>query len=152
MSAIDAGVQKIHGSGRTVIFPNEEINDIIKIVKALEDSDILLKGVTETLKNDVKRGGALPILPMILSTLGSSLTGNLSTGKGLFRSDGKRLYRAGAGIKKTAIILPKLHPLTNFEIQDYYRNEPKFNGVYSRDIPSKSLPKNKQWLLCGYFR
>ena len=33
------------------------------------------------------------------------------------------------------------HPLTNFEIQKYYQNEPKFNGVYSR----KNLPKIKDW-------
>ena len=56
MSGIDGAIQKkIHGSGTTVIFSNEEINDMIKIVKGLEDSDILLEGVTETLKNDIKK-------------------------------------------------------------------------------------------------
>ena len=93
--------KKIHGSGTTLIFCNKEINDMIKIVKALEDSDILLKGVTETLKNDVKKGGALPILLMILITLGSSLIGSLLSGRGLFRS-GKGCLRAGQGIKKNA--------------------------------------------------
>ena len=55
-SAIDAGIQKkIHGSGTTtLIISNEEINDIIKIVQALEDSNILLKGVTRTIKNETK--------------------------------------------------------------------------------------------------
>ena len=50
---IDAGIQKkIHGSeNTTLIISNEEINDIIKIIQALEDSDILLKGVTKTIKN-----------------------------------------------------------------------------------------------------
>ena len=67
---------------------------MIEIVKALEDSDILLKGVTETLKNDVKKGGTLPILPVILSTLESSLIGILLSGRGLFRS-GKGYLRAG---------------------------------------------------------
>ena len=51
-SAIDAGIQKkIHGSGTTtLIISNEEMNDIMKIVQALEDSNILLKGVTEAIK------------------------------------------------------------------------------------------------------
>ena len=51
-SAIDAGIQKkIHGSGTTtLIISNEEMNDIMKIVQPLEDSNILLKGVTKTIK------------------------------------------------------------------------------------------------------
>ena len=52
-SAADAGIhKKILGSGNTaLIISNEEMNDVIKIVQALEDSNILLKGVTETVKN-----------------------------------------------------------------------------------------------------
>ena len=47
--------KKIHGSGATtLIISNEEINDIMKIVQALEDSNILLKGVTNTIKNETK--------------------------------------------------------------------------------------------------
>ena len=56
-SAIDAGIQKkkIHGSGTTtLIIFNEEMNDVIKIVQALEDSNILLKRVTNTIKNETK--------------------------------------------------------------------------------------------------
>ena len=55
-SAIDAGIQKkIHGSGTTsLIISNEKMNDITKIVQALEDSNILLKGVTKTIKNKTK--------------------------------------------------------------------------------------------------
>ena len=51
-SAIDAGIQKkMHGSGTTtLIISNKEINDIMKIVQALEDSNILLKEVTKTIK------------------------------------------------------------------------------------------------------
>ena len=60
-SAIDAGIQKkIYGSGKTtLIISNEEMNDIMKIVQALEDSNILLKGVTKTTKNETKeqKGG-----------------------------------------------------------------------------------------------
>ena len=55
-STIDAGIQKkIHESGTTtLIISDEEMNDIIKIVQALEDSNILLKGVTNTIKNETK--------------------------------------------------------------------------------------------------
>ena len=54
--AIDAGIQKkIHGSGTTtLIISNEEMNDIMKIVQTLEDSNILLKGVTKTFKDETK--------------------------------------------------------------------------------------------------
>ena len=82
-SATDTGIlkkkkkKKIHGSGNTAfVIWNEEMNDIMKIIQALEDSNILLKGVTETIKNEAKRqkGG---ILTMLLGTLAVSLLGNL---------------------------------------------------------------------------
>ena len=52
MSATDAAIQKkVHGYGiKTVKFSNKDLDDITKIVKALEDSDILIKGITQTLK------------------------------------------------------------------------------------------------------
>ena len=55
-SANDAGIQKKkHGSGATIlIISNEEMNDIRRIVQALEDSNILLKGLTKTIKNETK--------------------------------------------------------------------------------------------------
>ena len=60
-SAIDAGIQKkIHGSGTTtLIISNEEMNDIMKIIQALENSNILQKRVTEKIKNETKeqKGG-----------------------------------------------------------------------------------------------
>ena len=68
-SAADAGIHKqILGSGNTtLIISNDEIEDIIKIGKSLEDSGLLLKGVTETVQNEVKeqKGG---FFSMILST------------------------------------------------------------------------------------
>ena len=77
---------------------------MVKIVKALEDADVLMKGVSETLKNDAQKGGALPILPMLLATLDSSLIDNLLTGKGMYRAGtgnkcicGQVMYRAGEG-------------------------------------------------------
>ena len=75
-SAIDAGVQKkIYGSGTTaLVISNEEMNDIMKIVQTLEDSNILLKGVTKMIKNKTKeqKGG---FLSMLLGTIGTSLLG-----------------------------------------------------------------------------
>ena len=78
MSATDTGIQKkVHGSGTTtLIISNEEVNDIMKMVQALEDSNILLKRVTKTIKNETEeqKGG---FLSMLLGTLGASLLGNL---------------------------------------------------------------------------
>ena len=74
------------GSGTTtLIIPNEEMNDIMKIVQALKDSNILIKGVTKTIKNETKeqKGG---FLSMLLGTLGDSLLGNVLTGKGIEKS------------------------------------------------------------------
>ena len=86
-SSIDAGIQKkIHGSGTTtLIISNEEMNVIMKIVQALKDSNILLKGVTKTIKNETKEqeGG---FLGMLLGTLGASLLGNMLAGKGVVRA------------------------------------------------------------------
>ena len=55
-SAIDAEIQKkkIHGSETILIISNEEMSDMIKIVRTLEDSDILLKGVTKKIKKETK--------------------------------------------------------------------------------------------------
>ena len=85
-SAINAGIQKkIHGSGRPsfsasrtthLIISNKNMNDIMEIVQTVEDSNILFKGVTETIKNKTKeqKGGFLGTL---IGTLGSILPGNL---------------------------------------------------------------------------
>ena len=86
-SAADAGMhKKILGSGSTtLIISNEEMNDIIKIVQALEDSNILLKGVTGAVENETKEQKGR-FLSMLLGTLGASLLGNLLTGKGFVRA------------------------------------------------------------------
>ena len=103
-SAIDAGIQKkIHGSGTTtLIISNEEMNDIMKIVQALEDSNILLKEAPKTIKNERKeqKGG---FLSMLLHTLGASLLGKLLSGKVTVRA-GEGIVRAGYGssIKKSS--------------------------------------------------
>ena len=74
----------------TLIFSNEEMNDLMKIVPAL-GSNILLKGVTKTIKNETKEQKE-GFLGMLLATLGVTLLGNLLTGKGILR--------AGTGNKK----------------------------------------------------
>ena len=79
MSASDGSIQKkIHGSGIKLIIEEEDMQDIIKIIKELENSDILLKGVSKIIENEIKeqRGG---FLSMLLGTLGASLLGNLLT-------------------------------------------------------------------------
>ena len=111
------------------------MNRTMKIIQALEDSNILLKGVTKIIKNETKeqKGGFLSVL---LGTIGASLLGDLLTGKGTLRAgygNNKRkgILRAGSGNKKWKrnfkswfwkrmgfLKLP--HPLTNFEIQIYY--------------------------------
>ena len=81
------------------------MDDLIKIVNSLEDSGFLLKGITESVQNEVKeqKGG---FLSMLLGRLSASLLGNLLTDKGAFHAEkgihrarkGKGIHRAGEGI------------------------------------------------------
>ena len=111
VSAIDADIQKkIHGSGTTtLIISSEEMNGILKIVQALEDSNILLEGTTKTIKNKTKeqKGG---FLSMLLGALEATLLGNILSGKGVLRAGygsknlqskiGRGIVKAGYGNKK----------------------------------------------------
>ena len=94
MSAIDGSIKKkMFGSGATTLInSNDEMDDILKIVKSLEDSGVLLKGVSEIIQHEAKeqRGG---FLGMLLGTLGASLLGDVLS-KGL---SGKGVSRAGEG-------------------------------------------------------
>ena len=87
VSAIHTGIQKkIHGWGTTTLkILNKETKNIIKIIQALKNSNILLKGVTKTIKNETRKqkGG---VLSMTLVTLGANLLGNLLAGKGNVRA------------------------------------------------------------------
>ena len=107
-SAADAGIhKKILGSGNntTLIISNKDMDDLIKIVKSLEDSCLLLKGITESIEYKIKeqKGG---FLSMLLGILGASLLGNLLTGKGAFHArkrvnkKGKGIHRPGEGIAR----------------------------------------------------
>ena len=74
------------------------MEEIIKIVKSLEDSGLLLKGVTETVPNEVEgqKGG---LLSMLLVTIRASLLGNILTGRGaIAKRRGQGINRAGEGI------------------------------------------------------
>ena len=90
------------GSGTTtLIISNDEMNDILEIVKSLENSGLLLKGVSETIQHEAKeqRGG---FLSMLLGTLGASLLGDILSGKGGIRA-GERTIRAGCGSKRPSL-------------------------------------------------
>ena len=102
-SAIDAAIQKkIHDSGTTtLVISSEEQNDIMNIVQALEDSNILQKGVTKTKKIEGKeqKGG---LFSMLLGTLAASFLENLLLGKGIVKASSgnkkeKEVVRAGTG-------------------------------------------------------
>ena len=81
----------------TLIISNDEIHDIIKIVKSLKVSGLLVNEITETVENEVKeqKGG---FLSKLLGTLGASLLGDLLQGKGIYiAGKGKGVLRAGDG-------------------------------------------------------
>ena len=94
-SATDAAIyNKIFGSGTTtLIISNEEMNDIIKIVKSLEKSGSLIKGVSETIRNEAKEQKGR-LLSMLLGTWYASLLGNLLIDKGTVRA-GEETVRGG---------------------------------------------------------
>ena len=124
MSAIDGSIQKkIHGSGVKLIIEQEDMNYIMKIIEALENSCILLKGRTKTIENETKeqRGG---FLGMLLGTLGASLLGNLLTGgKGMMRA-GEGIVRAGDGIVRAGERSKKKRKFTiTFSSFNKYRNK-----------------------------
>ena len=95
-------IKKILGSGHntTLIISNDELEDILKIVKSLEDSRILLKGVSEKIEYETKeqkRG----FLSMLLGTLGASLLGNMLEGKGFIRA-GEGTAKVGYESKRSS--------------------------------------------------
>ena len=140
-SAADAGTHKkflgsghrplssaSHNNTTALIISNDEMKDIIKIVKYLEDSGLLLKGVSETVQNEAREQKE-GFLSMLLGTLGASLLGNIlagkvviatSQGQGINRTEkgrgkntaGECVVRAGYGNKNGFLTPP--HPLTSF--------------------------------------
>ena len=100
-SAADAGIhKKILGSGNntTLIISNKDMDDLIKLVKSLEDSGLLLKGITESVQNEIKeQKDGFP--SMLLGILGASLLGNLLTDKSAFQAR-KRINKKSKGIRR----------------------------------------------------
>ena len=107
MSAIDGSIKKkMLGSGAaTLIISNDEMDDILKIVKSLENSDVLLKGVSETIQNEAEEQRG-EFLGMLLGTLGASLLGDVLSkglsGKGVIRA-AEGTIRAGYGSKGSSL-------------------------------------------------
>ena len=162
MSAIDGSIQKkIHGSGATkgagvkLIIGQEDMNDIIKIIKALENSGILLKGVSKAIKNETKeqKGG---FLSMLLGTLGASLLGNLlSGGKGIMRA-AEGIVRAGEGSYFDSFGIEHIPK----EINKFINNGTTKSSCLKRTADPSALARIKSnifriqaydSIMCGYF-
>ena len=94
ISAADAAIQKkIYGWGcplglashATLIISNEEMEDIMRIVKSLEESGLLIKVISETIKNETKEQKEV-LLGMLLGTLDASLLGSALPRGGVIRA------------------------------------------------------------------
>ena len=94
-SATNAAINKkmVRLGMTTLIISNEKRNGIMKMIKTLEETALLIKDSTETIKNDAKERKGV-FLQMLLGTLSASLLGNLLTGEQKIRS-GKGTFRAG---------------------------------------------------------
>ena len=95
VTAAAAGIHnKLLRSGRTtLIISNDQMKDFIKKVKSLEDSCLLLEGVSQAIQNEAKEKRGF--LSMLLGTLGADLLGNILAGKGI--------NRAGEGIVRVVV-------------------------------------------------
>ena len=103
-------------SHATLIKSNDEIDSIIKIIKSLEDSGLLLEEVTKTVQNEVKEqnGG---FFSMLISTLCASILGNLLTRKEIYRAGkGNGINRAGDGVLRAGYGHPLSSALHNNQI------------------------------------
>ena len=106
-SATDTAIQlKIFGSCTTaLIISDQKMDDVLKIVKSVGESGLLIKGVSEIIKNETKKQKGR-LLGTLLGTFGASLFGNMLAGKGVIRAGegtirgGERTIRAGEGINR----------------------------------------------------
>ena len=117
-----------------LIISNEELEDIMKIVKSLEEYGFLIKGVSETIQNKAKEQKC-GFLRILLGIFTSSILGNALVGKAVIRV-GEGVIRAAQDLWFRLILqlIYQYHYLTK-----YYQNELQFDGVYSRN----NLPKIK---------
>ena len=102
-SATDAAIQKnIFGSGTTLVFSNQEIDDVMKVAKSLEDAGFLIKGISEIIENEVKeQKGEFP--GMLASALGASLLRDMLGVKGVLKG-GDGVIQAGEGVSRAGEI------------------------------------------------
>ena len=128
-SAADAGIhKKILGSGHnnntTLIISNDEMDDTLKIIKSLEDSGVLLKGVSETIQYEAKeqREG---FLSMLLGKLGAVLHSDILS-KGL---SGKGVIRAGEGTVKAGYGSKRASLKNSFGVKHIPKEIMKFIGI-----------------------
>ena len=112
-----------------LMISNKEMEDIMKIVRCLRNSGLLINGVIEAIQNEAKELKNKS-LAMLLGTLAASLFGKMLIAKGVIR--------AGEGTNRVSGFFMLSYPFTIFEMKEY-RNEANFNGVYSRN----SLPQMK---------
>ena len=114
------------GKEFTLFISNEYQNDIIKIIKSIDDLGVLIDGVAETVKHEIKKQEGV-FLGASLALLATSLvqTGISSVVKGI---SGRGVRRAGRRYMVKIFFVP-LHPLNNIEITNYFNDEPIFNGV-----------------------
>ena len=118
------------GSGTTtLIVSKEETHDIMKIINSLEESGLLIKRVSKTIKNEEKNQDRR-LLSMLLGILGADLLGNILTGKDTIQTG------EGTSWSRKGLLVPS-NLLTNFEIQKRYQHKIKLNSVYSRNNLSK---------------
>ena len=120
-SATESGIQKkIHGSvTTTLVISIEEMDDIMKIVQALEDSNTFLKGFTKTIKNETKEQKGR-FLGTPVGTIGPILSGNVLSGKGIAGANSeneKSKNNCKSWLRKRMEFLIRPYTLTNFEIQ-----------------------------------
>ena len=112
VTTTDGTIQKkVFGSGHpldlalhttTLTISNEKMNDIMKIVKSLKESSLLIKSISKTIKNEAKEQKG-EFLSMLLGTLGASLLGNQLTSKNTIRA-GEDTTRAGQGFECCLIL------------------------------------------------
>ena len=109
-----------------LVFSNEDLNDKTKIVEEfLGESDLLIKGVGKTIKNEEKEQTS-GFIDTLLGTLGASLLGNMLAGKEVVRGS-NRWWWSNKSWWRTRFVMPA-HPSANYEIQKY-QNEPRFNEI-----------------------
>ena len=112
------------------------MNDIFKIIKSLEDSNVLIDGITDTVKHEIRKQEGR-FLSALLAPFTASLVQPLisSVVKAI---NGRIMGRAETGYINKKFLAP-LHRLSNIGIANYFIYEPKFNGAFSRN----NLPRIK---------